>query len=294
MSKVLFTGATGLLGKYFFLQKPSNFDLYGTYIKNLKVDNANLFTLDVSSEDDVNALFEKIMPDFVVHAAALGNVDYCETHRDEARNVNVIGTQNVLNASKKINAKLIFTSSNAVYDGENPPYSEEAPEHPLDYYGKTKLEGEDLVRKSEVPYVILRLMTMYGWPPEGGRSNPVSWVINELRNKKEVNIVNDIFNNHLFAGQAAEVIWKLIENDKFNKTYNLAGGEVVSRLDLALETAQVFNLDKSLINSVSSDFFKNIVPRPKNTSFDISKIEEELGVRLYTVREGLLKMKDEE
>jgi dTDP-4-dehydrorhamnose reductase len=87
MSKVLFTGATGLLGKYFFLQKPSNFDLYGTYIKNLKVDNDNLFTLDVSSEDDVNALFEKIMPDFVVHAAALGNVDYCETHKDEARKV---------------------------------------------------------------------------------------------------------------------------------------------------------------------------------------------------------------
>ncbi len=294
MSKVLFTGATGLLGKYFFLQKPSNFDLYGTYIKNLKVDNANLFTLDVSSGDDVNALFEKIMPDFVVHAAALGNVDYCETHKDEARKVNIIGTQNVLNASKKINAKLIFTSSNAVYDGKNPPYSEEAPKHPLDYYGKTKLEGEVLVRESEVPYVILRLMTMYGWPPVGGRPNPVSWVINELRNKKEVNIVNDIFNNHLFAGQAAEIIWKLIENNKFNKTYNLAGGEVVSRLDLALETAQVFNLDKSLINSVSSDFFKNIVPRPKNTSFDISKIEEELGVRLYTVREGLLKMKDEE
>ncbi len=164
MKTVLFTGATGLLGRYFFKSPPAHFKLIGTYNKNLRVEKKEFFRLDIAKKNDVLSLFKNFRPDVVIHAASLGNVDYCETHKKEAKDVNIKGTKNVLSACKQTGAKIIFTSSNAIYDGENPPFSEDSPANPLDYYGKTKIESERLIKKSGVPFVILRLMTMYGWP----------------------------------------------------------------------------------------------------------------------------------
>lgn len=293
MKKVLFTGATGLLGKYFFLNPPSEYELFGTFNKNLNLKENNFFPLNISDKNEVFDLIQKIKPNYVVHAAAIGNVDYCETHKKEAKDVNVNGTKNVAEASKKVNAVMLFTSSNAIYDGENPPYSETSNPNPLDYYGKTKELGEMVVKESGASYSILRLMTMFGWPSAGGRNNPVGWVIEELGKRNKINVVDDIYNNHLYAGQATEAIWEIIKRKKVNETYNVAGGESVSRYELTIKTAEVFGLDESLINPVDSDFFKNIVPRPKNTTFATKKIEKDLGIKPFKIVEGLKKMKDE-
>lgn len=293
MKKVLFTGATGLLGKYFFKTPHPKFEIFGTYNNNSNLKKKFFYPLNVSNEKEVHSLIQKIKPDYVIHAAAIGNVDYCETHRDEAEMVNIRGTGYVADAARNIGATMFFTSSNAIFDGENPPYLENSITNPLDYYGKTKVDGEKIIKKNGVNFVILRLMTMYGWPPIGGRNNPVGWVVDELRNEKKINVVNDIFNNHLYAQQAVDIIWDLIKKRIINETYNIAGGESVSRFELALMTAKVFGLDKSLINSVSSDFFTNIVPRPKNTTFKTSKIEKDLGINPLNIIEGLRKMKDE-
>ncbi|KKQ34449.1 MAG: dTDP-4-dehydrorhamnose reductase [Microgenomates group bacterium GW2011_GWA2_37_6] len=293
MKTVLFTGATGLLGRYFFKSPPAHFKLIGTYNKNLRVEKKEFFRLDITKKNEVLSLFKKIRPDVVVHAASLGNVDYCETHKKEAKDVNIKGTKNVLSACKKTGAKMIFTSSNAIYDGENPPFSEDSPANPLDYYGKTKIESEKLIKKSGAPFVILRLMTMYGWPEKGGRSNPAVWVIEELKNKRKINVVSDIYNNHLYAGQAVDAVWKVIKGNRKNEIYNIAGEDCVSRFELALEVAEVFKLDASLINPVTSDFFKSIAKRPKNTCFNTRKIAEELDYKPLDINSGLRLMKNE-
>src|SRR3989344_8438580 len=123
MKTVLFTGATGLLGRYFFKNPQDSYKLFGTYNKNLKFKKKDFFKLDIANKNEVIALFKKINPDVVIHAASLGNVDYCEAHKEEAYGVNVLGTKNVLSACKQIGAKIIFTSSNAIYDGEDSPFS---------------------------------------------------------------------------------------------------------------------------------------------------------------------------
>jgi len=294
MTKILFTGATGLLGKYFIAKKPPKYRLFGTFYKNSTISENNFYKLDIADRNAVLTLFKNIKPDIVVHAASLGNVDYCESHKNEAHTVNVIGTQNVLYACRIIGAKIIFTSTNAVYDGKKAPYSEKSPVKPLDEYGKTKAEGEKLVLKSKVSYIILRLMTMYGWPQKGGRNNPVGWIIEELENKRKLNVVSDIYNNYLYAGQAAEVIWKIIQKNKKNEIYNIAGSECINRFELALKVAKVFNLDPSLMMPVKSTFFKGLAPRPKNTCFDTKKIERVFKFKLHSVAEGLKKMKDEQ
>lgn len=294
MTKILFTGITGLLGKYFLNKKPIGFEIIGTYNTHIPKKIGNSFKLNISDSQEVNSFINNARPNIVIHAASIGNVDYCESHKEEAYKINIEGTQNVLNASLRVNAKFIFTSSNAIYDGENSPYGEGFLVNPLDVYGKTKVEGEKIIKKSNIPYTILRLMTMYGWPQEGGRSNPVTWVIEQLKNKKQIYVVNDIYNNHLFAGQAAEVIWKIIEDGKDKETYNIAGKECISRFELALKVCKVFDLDPSLINPVKSDYFKNIAPRPKNTCFDTNKIEKEFDIKPLGIIEGLKKMRDEE
>ncbi len=162
MKKVLFTGATGLLGKYFFDSPHKGFELFGTFNKNKKIKKKNFHSLNVSNRGEVFDLVKNIKPNYIVHAAALGNVDYCETHKDEAESINVQGTRNMAEAASEVEAMILFTSSNAVFNGENPPYSETAKPSPLDYYGKTKVLGEKIVRESGASYAILRLMTMYG------------------------------------------------------------------------------------------------------------------------------------
>lgn len=293
MKTILFTGATGLLGKYFLDKTPPGYKVIGTYNNNLKAKKKFFIKLDITSKRKANLLINSVNPDIVVHAASLGSVDYCELHKKEASDVNVKGTINVVEACRLAKARLIFISSNAVYDGENPTYSEDSPRKPLDEYGRTKVKGENVVVTSGLPFNIVRLMTMYGWPPPSGRSNPVDWIIDELLNKRKINVVDDIYNNHLYAGSASGVLWKIIERGEINESYNVSGRDCITRFELAVKIAEVFNLDSALVNPVKSDFFKNIAPRPKNTCFNTEKIEKDFKIKPLGITEGLNLMKNE-
>lgn len=281
--RIVFTGITGLLGRYFLKIQDPDYEIIGVSRKNC----------DVTDKRKVLDFIKKINPGIIIHAASEGNVDYCETHPEEAYEVNVKGTQNIIKAAIQIKAKIIFLSSNAIYDGVNPPYDEISAPKPIDVYGKTKIKGENLIIKSSLKYCILRLITMYGWPNPGGRSNPVTWMIDSLKKGERINVVNDVYNNHLWAGQAAEVLREIIRRDK-KGIYNIAGCDCLSRFDLACKVAEVFKLDPSLISPVSSDFFKNIAKRPKNTCFNTGKMEKQLGIKPLSIDEGLRLMKQEE
>lgn len=280
---VLFTGITGLLGGYFLKNKQSSFNVVGVDSKDFNIINKQV----------VQDAIKKINPQIIIHAASIGNVDYCEKHPKEAFLVNVDGTKNVLDAAKKVSAEFIFLSSNAIYDGEKPPYHEKSKNNPVDIYGKTKVEAEKLIKKSGIGGVILRLITMYGWPQKRGRHNPVSWIIESLKKGSKLNIVDDVYNNHLWADQAAKVLWNVVLKNIKNDSFNIAGAESISRYELAKKAAKIFNLDSFLINPVSSDFFKDLALRPKNTSFDTKKMEKVLEIKPLGVDEGLRLMKRE-
>lgn len=292
-AKVVFTGITGLLGSYFLKKQIKGFEIFGTGYKNIRKSSRKLFSIDITKKNIVMDFVKQIEPQIIIHAVSIGDVDYCEKYPEIAYKVNVEGTNNIIRAAKKIKSKVIFLSSNAIFDGLNPPYDEKSPSNPLDVYGKTKAEGESVVFNSNLNFCILRLITMYGWPQPGGRNNPVSWLIANLKEKRNINIVNDIYNNHLWAGQAAEVIWKII-NKNISGVYNIAGADRISRYDLALKVAKVFELDSSLVSPVSSDFFKSIAKRPKNTCFNTGKMEKELGIKPLGIEEGLRLMRLEE
>ena len=289
--KIFVTGGTGLLGSTLVRTAPKEFEVEASYNKNTMItERARFIQIDITDKTRVFEVFDEIKPEVLIHTAATANVDYCETHKEEVWRVNVAGTENLLDACDKHDTKMIFTSTNAVFDGEHAPYSEEDEPNPINYYGKTKLEAETLVRKRGAEHAVARLMTMYGWNNPSERQNPVTWLLSKLMNAEAVHVVDDIYNNHLFVDNCADAIWAIVKLDKVG-TYHIAGKDCISIYELALKTADVFELDKTLIKPVKSDFLKFPAPRPKNTCYVTDKMEKELGVRPLAIKEGLLYMK---
>lgn len=294
--KILITGSTGLLGLSLIRNRPKGFDIYAGYYNFKKeslpyTDVCKYILFDIRKQDEVIQVFKNVMPEIVVHAASIGNVDYCEKNKEQAWQTNVEGSRNIIEACKENGAFLIFTSSNAVFDGEKPPYRENDKPNPVDYYGKTKLQTETDIINSKIKYVIARLITMYGWNHPLERQNPVTWVLERLKKGEKLNIVNDIYNNHLFVDNAADAIWAIVAKDK-QGIYHIGGSEVASRYELACSVADIFGLDKRLLIPVSSSFFPSIAPRPKNTSYRVDKMRNELSVNPIGITEGLAIMRN--
>lgn len=297
--KILLTGVTGLFGSAFLARtlKDNKYIITGIsriQISNKKLNSCNFISADIRNGKKIIDIIQNIKPDIILHAASIGNVDYCETHKKEAWHINVEGTRNIIKAAELTGSKLIFFSTNAVYDGQTPPYNELARKHPIDYYGLTKVISEEDVKKSKISWAIARLMTMYGWHDKSQRSNPVTWIIDELRRNRKIKVVSDIYNNHLYAGQAVDAVLQIIRLKRWNEIYNIAGKDCISRYQLALDVADVFSLDKKLISPVKSSFFRTIAPRPKNTCFKTAKIEKELRIIPLSIREGLKLMQHEQ
>jgi dTDP-4-dehydrorhamnose reductase len=293
--RILITGGTGLLGQALLSSAPPDPSLFGTYLPD-KAPSSELacpfFPLDVRDAAQVAQVFDRVRPDLVIHAASIGSVDYSEHHREESWAVNVGGTHNVGYACAHHHAKLIFISSNAVFDGEHPFYAEEAPVNPINYYGQLKVEGEEWVKSSGLDYAIVRPILMYGWHLPIERGNWVTTWIRTLGQGQRVKVVNDTRTKPLFARNCAEAIWAVVAQNRTG-VYHVAGADHITLHELALKTAEVFGLDASLIDPVPSSYFPEIAPRPRDTSFDTSKMEKELGVRPWGVQDGLIHMQAE-
>jgi dTDP-4-dehydrorhamnose reductase len=293
--RVFITGSTGLLGSTVIRLAPKGIKIGGSVHINKLVPNVNCeyHNLDITKYNEVEKALTKFKPDVVIHTAAIATPDYCDKHQDEAYQVNVVGTQNVIKACKKVGSKLVYITTNGVYDGENAPYDESSIPAPIDYYGETKYEGEKLTQNSDLDYLLIRLITMFGWNNPQERQNPVTWLVEILgTNKTPVNMVTDMVNNFLFVEFAAKAIWKAIQRDKWRDSFNIAGQNNLSRYDFSVEIAEVFGLDKKMIFPVTLDFFKNFVARPKNTCFKTDKMEKELELEPLNSKKALIYMKN--
>lgn len=277
------------MGRYLLRQIKGQVEAVATYFKNKDfqlIQGVEYYHLDVTIEKDVIEFFKLEQPDVVVHTASIGSVDFSQKHKDETRLVNVGGTKNVVEGAKACNAKFIFISSNAVFDGENSPYKEEDPLKPINYYGELKVEGERIVATSGLPYAIVRPILIYGWNDPNERPNPVTWLLSKLEDRQKVKIVDDVYCNPLLANNCAEAIWSVILNDR-KGIYHIGGRDRVNRFDFAVCAAKAFGLDYELITPVPSSYFKNIAHRPKDTTYSTKKMQEELGVRPIGIKEGL-------
>lgn len=220
-----------------------------------------------------------------MHAAAFTNVDKCEVEKDKAYEINAKATENIAKTANEIHAKMIYISTDYVFDGEKGMYSEEDETDPINYYGSTKLEGEKAVIENCNDYIIARTSVIYG----ANKKNFATWVINELKDGRKINIITDQWVSPTLNIDLAEQILALIEKDEYG-IFHTAGGERISRYDFVIKLAEIFGFNKELVNPTTSDKMKWIARRPRDSSLNVSKISN--IKKPYKVNYALEKLKE--
>lgn len=290
---ILITGATGLLGKGIEETMSCKYNVIGIHKRDYLVENSKILhhTLDIHDLDGLAQLMKKYKFSTIVHAADIANVDYAETHYSESRASNISGVLNMIDVCRDNMCKLIYISTNAVFNGFVAPYSEDDIVAPINKYGQIKVECEKIIRESFKDYTIVRPILMYGWNYSINRQNPVTMVYSKLIKNETLHMVNDVYENPLFNIQCGRAIWTIIEKN-ISGIVHLAGGERLNRYEFAVAVARVFDMDINLIKEVDSSYFPSIAPRPRDTSFNTKRMETEIGIKALTISEGLMAMKN--
>ena len=288
MNKILITGGSGLLGSNLSKLATSKFEVYATYNKNeVGMKDVHFFQIDLTKKEQLVKI-EQIRPDFIIHCAALTNVDYCEDNPNETYNQNVLASINITEIAPKIGAYLIHISTDSVFDGAKGNYKEDDMPNPINVYGKTKLEAEQKILSIHAYSCIVRT-NIYGWNKRD-KFSLAEWMLNKLTNNEELPALKDIYFSPILVNDLAEVLFKLQEK-KYEGIVHIAGSETCSKLDFAYIIAEVFGLDKSLIKPISIHELGLKAPRGRNTSLNVSKAEKILKEHLPKAKDGLVKMK---
>lgn len=281
--RVLIIGCVSLLGKYLVETLAPDIELILTFHRTLPNHYFDRFRsrfvhLDTTDKTQVEKLVKRIYPQFLIHLASVSNIDFCEHHPRLAHKINVGGTVNICRSLTGSPIHLIFTSSNAVFDGSNAPYQESHLPRPLNVYGQTKYKSERVVLKGNFPHTIVRLSTIFGWQPKGARINDVTFYLKKLGQKHPLKLVTDRYFNPVYALRAARAI-KTIILQKHVGTFHVAGKSRVNRFQFvkSIKTAFAVTKHPPLI-SVLNDFFPNLAPRPYDSTLTTTKMEQVLKV----------------
>ncbi len=286
--KIFVTGGSGLLGsKVAELAVEKGYNVYSGY-RNQKPEFGKAVKFDLADADSVVRVISEVRPDVIIHSAALTDVDKCEVEKDLAYKINAEGTKAVTEAVKKLNAFLVYVSTDYVFDGERGMYREEDETNPVNYYGYTKLLGEKYCQD----FSIARTCVIYGAKPASGKINFVLWLINKLEKGESVRIVTDQYITPTLNTNLAKMLLEIAER-KLKGVFHLAGATWVSRFEFAKEIARVFGLDENLITPSKMDEINWAAKRPKDSSLDVSKAVKYLDEKPYEFKKALKELKRE-
>lgn len=294
---VLLTGASGLLGRYLIKRAPEGVNIWGTWHNSFAISNTEIngppliswIRMDLLKPMDIYYPFNKAQPNLVIHCAGVGDVDQCETvtKKDDSWKINVRNLDHVLNAAAELEARFVYLSSNAVFDGENAPYSEEDKRGPVNRYGKMKMLAEDKVRNYAFPWLIVRPILLFGHPWDGGRSNWGLRALQAVERGESLKVVDDTRTQPTYAGFCASAIWSLIEQGK-RGFYHVASADRLSLYEFCQKVAEVRGKPGEF-TPVPSSHFPNIAPRPKDTTYCLDKLKS-VGIAPQSVEDGIEQM----
>ena len=287
--RLFVTGASGLLGNKIVELAKFKFEvipLHGT-----RLLQPNSLQIDITNKNRVMQLFNDLKPDIVIHTASETNVDKCEIEKEHAWKVNVEGTQNIAEECQKNNTKIVYISTDYVFDGEKGLYAEEDCPNPINHYGITKLEAEKQVINNCRNYAVLRTSVLYGWHPS--KMNFATWVISKLEKKQEIAVVEDHYNTPTLADNLAEMAIEVAERN-LQGLYHASGCERISRFEFAREIARTFSLNLGLIKPLKMSELKAwVAKRPRDSSLSTAKIQKQLITKPLNITEELHKFKEE-
>jgi len=290
--RILITGGSGLLGsKIAEIAVQKGYDVYSGYNRHESRFGIPV-KLDICDKNALNKIFRDVKPEVAIHAAALTNVDKCEEDRPLARKINVDGTRNICELTNKHGAFLIYVSTDYVFSGEKGLYKETDETKPINYYGITKLKGENTVKTMLDEWAIARPSVIYGSTPAAGKVNFALWVLEKLKKEESIRVITDQYVSPTLNTNLADMILEVAER-KLTGTYHLAGATPIDRYSFAQLLAEKFELDKNLIKTAKSEEMKWKARRPKNTSLNVEKAIRTLKNKPIKIEEAIRRLKEE-
>lgn len=272
MNRVLITGANGMLGS----------DFLKIWCRHATVTGIDISDCNITSSQSVNECFDAVRPDMVVHCAAYTNVDGAQDHEDTAHSVNVQGTENIVQSARRIGAEVVYISTDFVFDGKKSvPYNEEDSANPLSVYGKTKYEGERIIRELLPAHYIVRISWLYG----RSGSNFVYTIRNAARERPELQVVNDQFGTPTFTLDVAHHLWRIVRRGSWG-TWHLSGEGAASWYDFAREVLRLYDI-KTPVKPVTSDEFPRPAPRPAYSVMANQRYFNECGGKMPDWKKSL-------
>lgn len=240
--------------------------------RNLPVVALEKSRLDVTNAELVRAALEEHQPGVVIHCAAFTHVDKAESQASTARVVNEEGTANVAAACARIGARLVYPSTDYVFDGTaRMPYAPDAPPNPINEYGRTKLAGERAAQDAR-DYLILRTGWLYG---SGGR-NFVRTITERIAAGSPLTIVDDQFGSPTWTMELAARILDLISADAESGTYHITAAGSTSWYEFAVEITRQLHV-QSAITPTPTSGYRNTAPRPAYSVLDCARTDAIIG-----------------
>ena len=291
MKTILVTGSNGLLGQKITerVLATKQFNLIATAKgeNRYPIKEGYVYAeMDILDAANVEEIVTKYRPDAIIHTAAMTNVDTCEDQKELAYALNVKAVETLIAVCERFDIQLVHLSTDFVFDGKNGPYDEEAPTCPLSYYGQTKVEAEEALKKSNCKWAVLRTIIVYGIVSDMSRSNIVLWAKGALEKGQPINVVNDQWRMPTLAEDLADCCLLAVEKNA-QGIYNASGKDMMSISELVAKVADFWNLDKGLIKEISAETLNQTAKRPAKTGFILDKTMRDLGYAPHSFEEGL-------
>lgn len=277
--KILVTGANGQLGYRINKDLGGDFDLILT----------DADTMDITKPEEIEEIFSKHRPDYIIHGAAYTQVDAAEEKKGLCYKINTEGTKNIAEISQKYGSTLIYISTDFVFDGEKKsPYIEEDTAKPLSVYGDSKYQGEKSIEEICEKYFIIRVAWLFGELPENyPGSNFVETMIRIGLERETLTVVNDQIGSPTNTKDLVFLIKRIIENQSQDfGIYHLSGEGECSWYDFAKEIFRLKNITVNL-KPISSNDYPQKAKRPCYSYLSKAKTNRTFGIKVRPWQEML-------
>ncbi len=283
--RLLISGASGLLGLNVALEACGEHEVYGVVHRHrLRQAPFNVLQCDLSDDTARRQLLEQISPDWVIHCAALADLEICEANPPLAKKLNSDLPAKLAEDVSKGGARLLHISTDAVFDGKRGDYTEDDVPHPLSVYAQTKLAGEQAVLAIDPKALVVRV-NFYGWSLSGKRSL-AEFFFNNLRAGKETLGFRDVFFCPLLANDLARILLTMLRLE-LSGVYHVVSPQSISKYQFGVELARAFNFDEKLIRPSSVSEAGLRAARSPNMTLSVAKLQKVFPQPLPDIHTGL-------
>jgi dTDP-4-dehydrorhamnose reductase len=234
----------------------------------------------------------EIRPSCIIHAAALSQPDTCERDQNRALNINVEGTRTIAAAAQETGARVVYVSTDMVFDGTRGDYCETDNPVPANFYGRTKLEGERVVLENAPDSIIIRITLQYGYA-YGAAGSFSDWLLKNIRAGRPSPLFTDQYRTPAYVFDTARGLELAALSTEKRSVYHLSGPERIDRYTFGQRLAAIFNLPEHLLVKTLMRATQSAAPRPRDVSLNGKRFYKQFNFKPRNICDGLKAMYDE-